>query len=88
MEGEILDSETGQQLAAVVQTGKGARFSLEGLEMKDWSSAEAVIKGWAIQFRKALDDSGQKVSPYTILRLKIAECFRFLRTDHQRQIFR
>ena len=54
MEGEILDSETGRQVAAVVQGGGGKRISLQGL--KKWSSAEAVIKGWAEKFRKSLDE--------------------------------
>ena len=56
MEGEILDSKTGRQVAAVVQTGEGARISLEGLKLEDWNSAEEVIKGWAKQLRKVLDD--------------------------------
>lgn len=53
MEAEVVDSQTGKQLAAVIRTDQGGRISLQGFS--NWSSAEAVIKGWAKEFRKRLD---------------------------------
>jgi len=53
MEGELLDSRTRKQIAAVVQAGDGGKISLEGLSK--WSSAEAVIKKWAKKFGSRID---------------------------------
>ena len=55
MEGEILDSRSGEQLGAVIQTQTGERFSLQGYTK--WSSAEAVMDKWADQFRQRLDEA-------------------------------
>lgn len=55
MEGEVLDSQTGEQIGAVIQSDQGKRISLSGF--KRWSSAEAVIKEWAKRFRKRLDEA-------------------------------
>ncbi len=55
MEGEMLDSLTGEQIGAVIQSSQGGRISLQGY--KKWSSAEAVIKEWAARFRKRLDEA-------------------------------
>ncbi|MHC5016878.1 MAG: DUF3313 domain-containing protein [Planctomycetota bacterium] len=53
MEGEIIDSLSGRQLAAVIQASKGSQFDLEyfdGLEdVKD------AIDGWAKQARKTFE---------------------------------
>ena len=54
MEGELVDSQSGDQIAAVIQSQQGDVLSLDGY--KKWSSAEAVLKAWAKQFRKRLDD--------------------------------
>lgn len=55
MEAELLDSQTGAQIAAVVETQSGNRLSFEGLSK--WGDAEAVMKGWAKRFRKRLDEA-------------------------------
>jgi len=54
MEGELVDSQSGDQIAAVIQSQKGSALSLDGY--KEWSSAESVLKAWAKQFRKRLDE--------------------------------
>ncbi len=55
MEAEVVDSETGEQIAAVVRSQQGKRLSLQGLS--SWSSAKAVIDNWAKQFRMRLDEA-------------------------------
>jgi hypothetical protein len=45
MEGEMLDSVTGRQMAAVVQSQKGEMMSLSGLSK--YGDARAVIDDWA-----------------------------------------
>jgi len=54
MEAELLDSESGKQLAAVVQGQKGSVLSTSG--MKTWGDAKAVIDDWAKTFAKKLDE--------------------------------
>ena len=54
MEAEIVDTITGEQIAAVVHAQKGSRISLAGL--KTWGYAEAVMDDWAKRFRKRLDE--------------------------------
>ncbi len=53
MEGELLDSVTGEQIGAVIQSQEGERLSLEGLSK--WGDAEAVIDRWAEAFVERLD---------------------------------
>ena len=53
MEGEVVDSQSGDQIAAVIQTQKGNALSLAGYS--EWSSAETVLKDWAKKFRERLD---------------------------------
>lgn len=55
MEGELVDSQSGDQIAAVIQSQKGSALSLDGY--KKWSSAESVLKAWAKQFRRRLDEA-------------------------------
>jgi hypothetical protein len=55
MEAELIDSETGQQIAAIMEYQKGSRLSLEGLSK--YGDAKAVMKGWAQRFRKRLDEA-------------------------------
>ncbi len=55
MEGELVDSQSGDQIAAVIQSQQGDVLSLAGY--KKWSSAESVLKAWAKQFRKRLDEA-------------------------------
>lgn len=44
-EGEIVDSQTGQQLAAVIKSDTGNRFTFDGLS--NWGDVEAVMTNWA-----------------------------------------
>jgi hypothetical protein len=55
MEGEVIDSVSNEQIAAVIQSQKGSRISLAGL--KKWGDAKAVMDEWAKQFRKRLDEA-------------------------------
>ncbi len=55
MEGEVLDSVTGKQLAAVVQVQKGKKLSLSGLSK--WGDAKAVIDVWAKRLVEKLDEA-------------------------------
>ncbi len=55
MEAELVDSLTGQQIAAIMEYQKGSRLSLEGLSK--YGDAKAVMKGWAKRFRKRLDEA-------------------------------
>jgi hypothetical protein len=52
MEAEVVDSMTGKQIAAVVQSGMGSRIPFTNLG--DLSSAKNVIDGWAKTFEKRL----------------------------------
>jgi hypothetical protein len=45
---ELVDSETGKQLAAAIISDTGSRFSLSGLSQ--WGDVEAVMKSWAQKF--------------------------------------
>ena len=58
MEAELLDSQTGAQIAAVVETQSGNRLSFDGVSK--WGDAEAVMKGWAKRFRKRLDEAHRR----------------------------
>jgi hypothetical protein len=53
MEGEVVDSQTGEQIAATIQTQQGDLLSLEGFS--EWSSAKAVMDDWAKRFRERID---------------------------------
>ncbi|MCP4260879.1 MAG: DUF3313 domain-containing protein [Planctomycetes bacterium] len=55
MEAEVVDSVTGEQIAAVVQSQKGKKLSLEGLSK--WGNAKAVMDGWAQSFTERLDEA-------------------------------
>jgi hypothetical protein len=52
MEAEVVDSVTGKQIGAVVQSGKGGRIPFTNLG--DWTAAKKVIEGWADTFEKRL----------------------------------
>lgn len=54
MEAELIDSVSGQQLGAVVQSQQGNRLSFDGLSQ--WGDAKGVIDDWAKRFRKRLDE--------------------------------
>ena len=53
MEAELVDSRSGAQIGAVIQTQKGSAISLQGFS--EWSSADAVIDAWAKRFRASHD---------------------------------
>jgi len=55
MEVELLDSQTGQQIAAVVESQLGKRLSLEGVSK--WGDVKSVMDDWAKRFRKLLDEA-------------------------------
>ncbi len=58
MEAELVDSQTGQQIAALVETQAGSRLSFDGLSK--WGDAEAVMRDWANRFRKRLDEAHRR----------------------------
>jgi hypothetical protein len=51
----LVDSQTGEQIGAPVESQKGSRISLEGL--KKWGDAKAFMDEWAKRFRKRLDET-------------------------------
>lgn len=54
MEGEIVDSVTGEQLAAVVQAGKATQFKLDSFSTL--TDVKQTIDGWANTAGQRLDD--------------------------------
>src|SRR5580700_258977 len=57
IEGEMLDSTSGERQAAFV-TGKGGRRWFSGLSgFKKWADIEAAFRTWAKNFRERLDDA-------------------------------
>jgi hypothetical protein len=55
MEAEVVDSVTGEQIGAVVESGKGGRIPFTNLG--DWSAAKSVINGWTDRFQKRLEET-------------------------------
>ena len=55
LEAELLDSQTGEQIGAIVESQLGKRLSLDGYST--WGDAKAVMDGWAKRFRKRLDET-------------------------------
>jgi hypothetical protein len=53
MEAEVVDSVTGKQIGAVVESGKGGRIPFTNLG--DLTAAKKVIEGWAKEFQKRLE---------------------------------
>lgn len=54
MEGEVVDSQTGAQLAALVESQRGSQFELDTLSAYD--DARDVIDDWVKRFRARLDE--------------------------------
>ena len=54
MEAEIVDSMTGEQMAAVVESQKGTRIPFANLG--DWDAAKEVIDGWAKRLQSRLEE--------------------------------
>jgi predicted component of type VI protein secretion system len=52
---ELVDSQTGEQLAAAVDSETGSRFSLSGLSK--WGDVEAVMDDWAKRIRMRIDEA-------------------------------
>lgn len=52
---ELLDSESGEQIAAAVLSQKGSRLSLSGLSRT--GDAEAIMDDWAQRLRSRLDEA-------------------------------
>ena len=55
MEAEIIDSQTGKQLRALVEMQTGSRLSLDGLSK--WGDAKGVMDKWAKSLRKRIDEA-------------------------------
>ena len=55
LEAEWLDSQTGEQVAALLESQLGDRLSLDGLS--EWGDAKAIMDDWAQRFRKRLDEA-------------------------------
>ena len=53
MEAEAVDSMTGEQIAAVVQSKQGSRIPFTNLG--DWAAAKGVMDSWAARFQKTLE---------------------------------
>jgi hypothetical protein len=53
MEAEVVDSISGQQIGAVLESGKGGRIPFTNLG--DWSAAKSVMDGWAKRFQQRLE---------------------------------
>ncbi len=58
MEGELLDSVTGEQIMAIVQSQVGKRLSLDGLSK--YGDTKAVMNRWAEVLVKRLDEAHRK----------------------------
>jgi len=70
MEAEVVDSVTGEQIGAAVDSGKGSHIPFTNLG--DWSSAKHVIDGWAARFQKRLEEkpSSRMAFMYVSVRLQ------------------
>jgi hypothetical protein len=55
IEMEVIDSETGLQLGAGVESQLGNRFSLDGVST--WGDAKSVMDDWAKRIRARLDEA-------------------------------
>lgn len=55
MEAELVDSLTGEQIGAIIESQKGKRLSFKGLSR--WGDAKAVMNGWAKRFKERLDEA-------------------------------
>jgi hypothetical protein len=53
MEGEIIDSVTGEQIGAVVESQKGSRIPFSNLG--EWSTSKKIMDDWAQRFRQRLE---------------------------------
>jgi len=58
MEAEFVDSQTGKQIAAVVESQKGSRVPFSNLG--EWGTAKGVMDGWAKRLKERLDEGKGK----------------------------
>jgi hypothetical protein len=58
MEAEFVDSQTGKQIAAVVETQKGGRIPFSNLG--EWGTAKGIMDGWAKRLKERLDEGKGK----------------------------
>lgn len=55
LEAELVDSQTGRQIGALVESQSGKRLSFDGYST--WGDAKAVMDRWAKRFRERLDEA-------------------------------
>ncbi|MCP4259659.1 MAG: DUF3313 domain-containing protein [Planctomycetes bacterium] len=55
MEGEVIDSMTGEQIGAVVESQKGSRIPFSNLG--EWSTSKKIMDDWAKRFRQRLTEA-------------------------------
>ena len=55
MEAEVVDSQTGEQIQALVELQKGNRFSFDGISK--WGDAKGVMDEWTKSLRERLDEA-------------------------------
>jgi len=55
LEAELVDSQNGTQIGAVVESQLGERLSLDGLST--WGDVKAIMDGWAKRLRERLDEA-------------------------------
>jgi len=53
MEGEVIDSVTGEQIGAVVESQKGSRIPFSNLG--EWTTAKKIMDDWGKRFRQRLE---------------------------------
>jgi hypothetical protein len=58
LEAELIDSQTGEQIGALVESQIGKRLSLDGYST--WGDAKAIMDRWAKRFRTRLDEAHQR----------------------------
>jgi len=56
METEVVDSMTGEQIGAVVETQTGSRIPFS--QLGKWDAAKAVMNDWAKRLQKRLEEGG------------------------------
>jgi hypothetical protein len=57
LEAELVDSQTGEQIGAIVESQIGERLSLDGYST--WGDAKGIMDRWAKRFRTRLDEAHQ-----------------------------
>ena len=54
MEGEVIDSMTGMQIGAVVESQKGSRVPFSNLG--EWATSKKIMDDWAKRFQQHLEE--------------------------------